>query len=63
MNIPIRPPTPGPDDGWENLTKLADRIEKHVRMYRWLTYVNVIVFGSNAAFLLFLFIANWWLRH
>lgn len=64
MNIPIPPPVPGPGDGgWVELGKLADRIEKHVRWYRWLTLANVIVFGGNAAFLLFLFVANWWLRH
>lgn len=61
MNIPL--PPSGPGDGWINLTKLADRIEKHVLMYRRLTYVNVIVFGINAAILLFLFVAQWWMRH
>jgi hypothetical protein len=63
MNAPQRPPQPGPNDGWQNLTKLADRIEKHVRWYRWLTLANVIVFGANAAFMLIYLILGYWLRH
>lgn len=64
MTIRVPPLTPGPDDGGrENLTRLADRIEKHVRHYRWLTYVNVVMFGGNMAFMLVVFVAQWWLRH
>lgn len=65
MNIqPRRPPGPGPHSGWEDLAKLADRIEKHVRAYRWLTIVNVIVFGTNATLLFLYLVTYWWgLRH
>lgn len=61
MNAPQRPMPggDGPPEGWINLTKLADRIEKHVRAYRWLTYINVVVFGSNAFFLLMHLIVRW----
>lgn len=60
---PPPPPPPGRPPGWINLTALADRIEKHVRWYFWLTAANVIVFGVNAVFLLVLFIANYLARH
>lgn len=63
MTIRIPPPVPGPDDGWENLTKLADRIEKHVRWYRWLTLANVILFGSNMVFMGLYVVAVYWVRH
>lgn len=64
MNAP--PPRPGhgpPDDGWTDLAKLADRIEKHVRWYRWLTVMNVVAFGANALFMLLYLIAAYGLRH
>lgn len=50
---------PVPPDGWNDLVKIAARIEKHVRLYRWLTWINVVVFGSNALFVLIYLILRW----
>lgn len=64
MNIPVRPPGPeGLPEGWINLTKLADRIEKYVKLYRWLTYANVTVFGTNAVVMTIYMILRYWLGH
>lgn len=60
---PPRLPEPGPGEGWINLTKLADRIEKNVRWYRWLTLANVIVFGTNTVLMLLYLIVAYRLRH
>lgn len=51
MTAPQRPPEGGPYEPFGPLTalvKTADRIEKFVRMYRVLTYLNMAVFGLNA---------------
>lgn len=63
MNAEPRPANgnSGPPPGWHSLTAIADRIEKNVRWYRWLTLANVIVFGTNTVMLALNLIAAYWL--
>jgi hypothetical protein len=62
MNAPVPriPAPPPPPDSW---IRLVDRMEKHVRWYRWLTVANVFVFGTNIVFMGVYLIASYWLRH
>lgn len=62
MNMRATPPSGGGGGGggFERLISEADRIEKWVRRYQWLTVANVAVFGINALLTLALIVLRLW---